>query len=233
MNKLVSSISKLQYLLFPCRCAVCNKVIYLGREFCDDCIYELRPIPESIATLLVSNPKINMRLGLVPVYKGVAAPYYHDDGSKKMIYNLKFHGRKDLAEFIGNKMYITYKEYLEKREIDYICTVPSNRGNTVKRGYNHIKLLANKVSKLSGKPNLPILRLIRKKKAQHNLKTAAERLNNLKGAFGFNNKFNVKGKNILLIDDIMTTGATVNECAKVLKKKGAKNVYALMATINL
>lgn len=221
-------------LMFPCRCSVCNKVIYLGKEMCDDCVYELRVIPEHISLMLISNPNINLRLGFKPVYSGVAAPYYHEDGGKSMIYNLKFKNRRELALPISHEMYNTYKQYISNKDIDCICSVPSKFKNTFIRGYDHVKILAKLTAEHTGLSYYPLLKLNRKKKSQHTL-NAEERLKNIRGSFKINNKcqYDFKGKNVLIIDDIMTTGATISECSRVLKRKGAKNVYGLTATINL
>jgi predicted amidophosphoribosyltransferase len=92
--------------------------------------------------------------------------------------------------------------------------------------------LAKYFSKASNLQLISALKLVRNKLPQHTL-SRAERIENIKGAFGFIDKYEVKGKTVLLIHDIMTTGATFNECAKVLKRAGAKRVYGLMATINI
>ncbi len=231
---IINLLKRLEYLVFPSRCSVCNKVIYFGREICDGCVHELRPVPDEIALMLISNPNINMRTGFKPVYNGVAAPYYHEDGSKSMVYNLKIEGRRELALQLSVEMYNTYKRYIEFKDIDCICCVPSKFKSTFVRGYDHVKLLAKLMSKHTGIQFQPLLKLVGKKKPQHTL-NATERLKNLRGKFAPNPKcrYNFKDKNVLLIDDIMTTGATINECSRVLKRNGAKNVYGLTATINL
>ncbi len=219
-------------LLFPSRCKVCDKVIYIGKEACDGCNAELRPIPENIQLMLVSNPKINMRMGLKPMYDGFAAPYYHEDGSRKMIYSLKFRGRKDLVKIISAEMINTYNQYLITKDIDFICCVPSSFKSTFKRGYDHVKLLGKSVSKAIGLDLIHPLKLARKKIPQHTL-SGKDRIENIKGAFLCTDEVDIKGKTLLVIDDILSTGATFNECAKVLKRKGAKRVYGLMSNANI
>lgn len=231
----MSEIKLLEYLIcfiFPSRCKVCNKVVYIGRDVCDGCQAELRKVPENISLMLVSNPNVNTKLGFKPRYDGVIAPHYHEDGSREMIYNLKFKGRKELVSVIGLDMYNVYESYLKSKDIDCICYVPCRFKSTFKRGYNHVRLLAKFVSKISGLPNMQALKLIKDKVPQHTL-SRKERIENIKGAFGYTDKCDVKGKNVIVVDDIMTTGATFNECAKMLKKAGAKRVYGLMATINI
>ena len=228
-------INFLKYLVcfvFPSRCKVCNNVVYIGKDVCDGCKAELRKVPENISLMLASNPNVNTKLGFKPRYDGVIAPHYHEDGSKQMIYNLKFNNRKDLVSVIGSDMYNSYELYLKSKGVDYICYVPCKFKSTFKRGYNHVRLLAKSVSKTSGIPIMPALKLIRDKVPQHTL-SRAERIENIKGAFGYTDKCDVKGKTVIVVDDIMTTGATFNECARMLKRAGAKRVYGLMATINI
>ena len=81
------------------------------------------------------------------------------------------------------------------------------------------------------KPAYDLLIKIKDTPTQVNLKHE-ERLTNLKGAFEANKKYNIKGKTILLCDDVITTGSTLSECAKVLKKSGAKRVICVTAAIN-
>ena len=219
-------------MFFPSRCKVCNKVIYIGKEVCDGCVAELRPVPENIALMLVSNPNINTGLGVKPSYDGIIAPYYNDDGSKRMVYNLKFNGRRDLVETIGNDMLDTYNTYLKEKGFDCVCFVPCKFKSTFKRGYNHVFLLAKYIATNTNLKLMPALKLLRDKVPQHTL-SRAERIKNLNGAIGYTEYCDVKGKSVLLIDDIMSTGATFNECAKMLKRAGAKQVYGLMANVNI
>ena len=230
--KPINFLKYIECLFFPSRCKVCNKVVYIGKEICNGCNSQLRPIPENISLMLVSNPNVNVKLGFKPRYDGVISPYYHEDGSKTMVYNLKFKGRKELVSLIGKDMSEAYNEYLKSKDIDCVCYVPCKFISTLKRGYNHVWLLAKYFSKASNLQLISALKLVRNKLPQHTL-SRAERIENIKGAFGFIDKYEVKGKTVLLIDDIMTTGATFNECAKVLKRAGAKRVYGLMATINI
>lgn len=229
---MIKFLKYLIYLLFPSRCKVCNKVIYIGEEICDNCVSELRPIPENISLMFVSNPRANIKLGFKHYFNGVVAPYYHEDGSLKLIYNLKFNGRKDLASQIGNDMYKSYNTYLNSKDIDCVCYVPCKFKSSFKRGYNHVRLLAENVAKRADLPLVSALKQVRDKRPQHTL-FQKERIENIKGAFACTDKCDVKGKTILLVDDIFTTGATFNECARVLKRAGAKAVFGLMATLNV
>lgn len=221
---------KLSYLLFPNRCAVCNKVINMHNYYCHTCFLELRPIPNYFATLYASSNTF-ITYFKKPYFDGICAPFYHSDGSKQMVYNYKFYNRSEIKHILTDEMANSFNKYLKDKEINCICEVPTKLISIIKRGYNHTALLSKLLSIKCDIPRYKLIKQISKKSVQHKLK-AAERLKNVKGVFGFNNKFNIKGKNVVIVDDIFSTGATLNECSKVLKKNGANKVYILTATIN-
>jgi len=109
--------------------------------------------------------------------------------------------------------------------IDCVLPVPLHLYRLIQRGYNQSEMLAKYVGKYA---NLPLYKnvLVRNRftKSQSNF-NARGRVGNIKGAFSVKDVECIKGKNILLIDDVYTTGATVEECAKILKRAGAKKVY--------
>ena len=113
-----------------------------------------------------------------------------------------------------------------------IMFVPMTRKKERKRGYNQSKLLAERISEMT---YLPVLKGIlikrRETKNQHDL-SYHERLDNLHGSYEITDKSVIKGKTILLCDDVKTTGATLNECAFELRINGAKAVYSICAAVN-
>ncbi len=110
---------------------------------------------------------------------------------------------------------------------DYIIPVPLHRWRLLKRQYNQATLLARSVSSLT---NIPVLTncLVRKKATEsQGHKTLKERKQNVKQAFDVIDPDSLKGKSIVLIDDVWTTGATLDACAKILKKAGAHRIFVL------
>ena len=113
-------------------------------------------------------------------------------------------------------------------DIDLIIPVPMHRRKLRSRGYNQAALLAQLLGEQTGSRVLvSALRRVRNDKAQMEL-DRKERLRNVRSAFAISNKIEklLKGRSVLLIDDVVTTGATINECARVLKKSGASKVQA-------
>lgn len=106
-----------------------------------------------------------------------------------------------------------------------ISWVPLSKLRQHKRGYNQAKLLAEGIAKSVDLPLAPCLVKTRNNPAQSKTKSAAERSRNVVGVYRLKDKVDVKGKNILLIDDVVTTGSTLSECARILRKAGANKVY--------
>ena len=222
---------KLSFLLFPKRCGVCNDVINIRNDYCINCEKKLRRVSDYHAGIFAENNKFFTKF-TKPYFDSISAPFYLEDGSKDLIYNYKFNNRSELKIPISSEMLTIYNSYLKNKNIDIIVGVPTMKYSKYNRGYDQVKLLSVLISKSLGIPYIPALKQIKKKKTQHTLGSQTERLKNVLGIYDIKNIV-VKDKIILLIDDIVTTGATVNECSKVLKKHGAKEVHVLCAAINM
>ncbi len=132
-----------------------------------------------------------------------------------------------LAKALGNILATNCQRFLDLSAYDLLIPIPLHKSRLRERGFNQALVLAREIEKRFPLP-LDYLNLqrIRDTQPQINLKEK-ERRKNVRGAFGLREKQKVKGKRILLIDDVYTTGATVNECSRVLRKGGAKRVDIL------
>jgi len=108
---------------------------------------------------------------------------------------------------------------------DYITWVPLSRKRLRKRGYDQVKLIADKLARTIDKPIWCMLKKARDTKAQSTLQDKSKRRANIAGAYTIAHNTDVHGLSILLIDDVVTTGSTLSECAKVLLLGGAERVY--------
>ena len=115
-------------------------------------------------------------------------------------------------------------------EIEFFVPVPLHWARRLVRGYNQSLVLAKKLKHPTAKINTDLVR-IRYTKSQPTMASAAARARNVAGAFAVRYRHNLAGRNICLVDDIKTTGATLNECAKTLTKAGASKVFALVLAI--
>ena len=155
------------------------------------------------------------------------SPLVYEGETRRMIYSLKFGKKKYLAQTLGALM---ADEFLkDDMAADIIVYVPMTEAEEKKRGFNQSELLAEEVGRRLNIAVLPALVKIKDTKAQKEL-SGKERAQNLEGAFECVFE-QVKNRRILLIDDIFTTGATANECAKVLLKAKAREVNILTAAI--
>lgn len=152
-------------------------------------------------------------------------PLYYNNTIRKLILRYKFHSNTKLCEIFSKLVcqYLLECEILN--QFDFITSVPLSRKRFLKRGYNQSELLARKMSEDLEVPYLQCIYRCKDTKAQSKLKYF-QRIENIKNAFIADDE-KVKDKSILLLDDIHTTGSTLNSCAMELKNKGAKRVVGI------
>lgn len=203
-------------LIFPQKCLGCG---IQGGFLCDKCRVSL---PECFETGF-NNPKI------------FSATLYENDIVKKAIRRFKYHGVKSLAEPLGQLVFRRLKmKDAGLKDIGYpsgaiIIPIPLSRKRLRRRGYNQSELMGKFLSdKLSVNMRTDVLYKIKETISQVEIKDRNKRLENLRGAFEVKNPDAIKNKTVILIDDIVTTGATMKEASRVLKNAGAKNVIGLV-----
>ncbi|OGR57103.1 MAG: hypothetical protein A3I11_08680 [Elusimicrobia bacterium RIFCSPLOWO2_02_FULL_39_32] len=152
---------------------------------------------------------------------------------KNLIHDFKYRGKESLAHDFAQMLVQSYKNFPIFNQIEAILPVPLHKKTLKNRGYNQAKLLAQNFLTLlkNERKELPLIEdhvLIRAKlTSSQTLLSRQERFKNMKDAFQVQDSIPILSKNILLIDDVTTTGATLNACAKILIEKGANNVLAL------
>ncbi len=232
-------ITKLLKLFWPEVCPFCGKVSAQG--ICGEC-------RKKTDRLKVREPKC-MKCGK-PVkdaeqeycrdcldarheYDRGAALWVHKPPVNTSVYQFKFHNRRSFGSFYAKEMAAEYGEALAGWGIDIIIPVPLYPGKYKKRGYNQAAVLARELGKVLDIPvEERLLKRIRETAPQKNL-TPRKRRQNLNGAFSVEKRRRVflKSSSVLLTDDIYTTGSTVEEAAKTLKKAGAEKVFYLAISI--
>lgn len=229
-------ICRLFDFIFPPRCLYCGKIVLSPHSLCDECFEKISFITAPYCQICgrpfeteKQTPK-NFICPECAAHKRITrlnrSAVLYDDFSKKGILSFKFHDKLSFSKLFSKWLKIGGKDIFEKG-VDLIIPVPLSYRRLLKRRYNQAALLAIDLSKLTGiKADLTTLKKIKHTKAQ-SLLLGKARLKNIKNAFAVSNPQHIKGKHILLIDDVMTTGATLSECAKVLLKFGAKSVDTL------
>ncbi|MBQ8177602.1 MAG: ComF family protein [Clostridia bacterium] len=163
----------------------------------------------------------------MPPYKQALAPFDYTGAIRRMIINYKDNGSPWLAPYIA-KYLITYAKAMELTA-DYLVYVPSSDKAIKTRGFEHNKKVATLICTALDMPLTEPLHRVYQKKDQSNL-TYEERYQNVQGSFILREDYDrslLIGKKILLIDDVMTTGATVTTCAQILKNNGAQEIIIL------
>ncbi len=147
----------------------------------------------------------------------------------KIIHHFKYRKKTNLAILLGRAMASIIKSDHYLKDVDIIVPVPLFWWKNLRRGYNQAALLSEIISQECSIKMNNILKRIKNTKSQTKLKEEKRRKNVL-NAFVLQNN-GIKDKIVLLVDDVMTTGATINECARVLKNAGAEKVYSCVAAI--
>ncbi|MEO0086863.1 MAG: ComF family protein [candidate division WOR-3 bacterium] len=197
---------------FPPLCFGCLKITN-GEKICPSCHQKIFSQP------IIVNRKIR-----------IYALGYFTIPFNNLIHEFKYHHRIFLKETLGKALSnIIVNDYYLK-SCDCLVPVPLHKAKLRERGYNQSEILAKEIGKITNKEVLNCL--IRKKNTKSQTKLKEERrIENVKNAFAFNNNYNIENKRIILIDDVITTGATLNSCAKVLLENKAKEVFGLVIAI--
>lgn len=202
-------------IFFPPTCGACDTVI--ARQswpLCADCQLRIRWLNDTWRSDWLANP----------FFDSLRALAHYEAPLSEAICRLKYERRLDLAKPLAQLLFRA--GYVP--EVDWIVPVPLSRQRLRKRGYNQSILLGEALSKLTGIPIAhEVLKRVSERPPQVGL-SHSERIRNIKGIFELHSKHlsKINGKGILLLDDVVTTGATLDECARQLKKV-ATNVHVL------
>lgn len=147
----------------------------------------------------------------------------YDGVLKDLIHCFKFHGMRSLSAPLGGYL---AEAFPRSERLDAIVPMPIHWTRRMVRGFNQCELLARELSRHTGVPVAKLLVRVKRTQKQSNL-AGAKRRKNVKGSFGTADAEPIRGKRVLLIDDVLTTGATVNEAARELKRHGAARVAVL------
>lgn len=228
--RLVESVLK---VLFPPRCAACREFVdvegslcedcgrawpQLSPPFCDVCVEPFASGPNHLCARCLEDEPAFDRLRATGLYEGLLLD---------LIVRLKYRGEERLASFLGDRMADILP--LESPCFDLVLPVPLHITRLRGRGFNQALLLARRVGRRLGVAVDPfILCKIRPTSPQATLRLD-ERRKNLRGAFSLRGREVVRGKTVLLVDDVATTGTTLNEAGRVLKQAGVERVEAIVA----
>ena len=221
-------------IVFPPRCPLCERLL-IGREkyVCADCAKKL-PLIRQPLCLRCGRPLGDDRVEYC--FHCERTGWYFDEGRCTFIYTgalkeallrMKFKNHRDYIPFFAASMAGAHRDFIEKSGPDMIIPVPLHKRKEKERGFDQCALIGERISQITGIPiRRDILVRSRYTSAQKGL-LPTQRMKNLAGAFSVREGTLPSGAGVLLVDDLVTTGTTVNECARALKEGGAGRVRFL------
>ncbi|MCB9285820.1 MAG: ComF family protein [Lewinellaceae bacterium] len=217
-------------LFYPNLCLACGRNLPPRQEgICISCRYKL---PRTHFHQEADNPFTERFWGRIPLQAGAAFLHFTKGGrTQRLIHHLKYEGKREVGIYLGNLYGQELREAPVFREATLILPVPLHPRKQHRRGYNQSALFARGLSEAMGIPWLPDGLKRTEYTATQTKKSRLERFNNVEKAFVIPHPEKIKQQHVLLVDDVATTGATLEACAlKVLEVEGTK---VSMATIGI
>lgn len=204
----------LQDLVFPPSCSHCGRVDF---RFCPACLYELEQVPIALSQLRVES------------LDALCATGGHRGLLQSTIQAFKYDGARELAMPLADRLVKALR--ILNLPIDAIVPVPLFADRQAERGYNQSELLCQQMVLKTGIPARPTLLKRIRETSQQALLSEEDRRKNVRDAFEASADAN--GLSVLLVDDVATTGSTLRECAKALRKQGAGHIYGIAVSHSL
>ncbi len=215
--KILDFLNDFFHLFFPSICLTCgNRLVKNEHCICIPCLYD---IPRVKFKNYSDNQVTKMFWGRSTIQNAMAY-YYFSRGSKyrNLIHQLKYNRQKEigtlLGKQLGNELY-----HSPMRDIDIIIPVPLHTKKRMQRGYNQSEIIASGIGKILNKPVITNILYRTVYTKTQTKKTRYERWENIKDVFQLQNESLLKGKHVLLVDDVITTGATLESCALTITKQ--------------
>ncbi len=238
---LKNALGSLSSLLFPTVCVFCGADVGASVSgICAECSSNIRPVENPVCKTCGqptaglsagSSMECGYCLGNKLHFEKARFAVIYTRVIRHGILHFKFYNSLYLGEVFSGFLSSAFRQHFQRQELDAIIPVPVHRKRLTQRGYNQCAILAKK---LGTDVSLPVLTgaLVKTRNTvpQTQLKRK-QRLNNIKGSFTVPNPQEIAGKRILILDDVFTTGSTVSEASRILKRHGAQSVQALVLAL--
>ncbi len=224
-----SAANQLLGFFFPSFCTACKtKLAATEKCVCQSCISKIQ-IADSERIEREYHRKFSHN-NIISAFQS-AFVFEKDKELQDILHALKYNNKFLVGKFLGELIASQVGEQVKTWNADMIIPVPLHSLKKAERGYNQAELICKGISKVLFIPTKPnVLKRSRYTLSQTTM-TLEERKENVHKAFVLRKKRKITGKRIIIVDDVLTTGATITECARVLKENGAEEVYALSVAI--
>ena len=210
-------LQNLLHAILPSTCACCGEVLMAGeKQLCLNCMASLSPTLYSghddnrTERLLTGRARFQQATSVFIFRKGNTV--------QQLIHAMKFHGNSDLCVLMGRQMGMELLRSGRFDDVDLLVPVPLHWRRRLQRGYNQSELLCRGIGQVMGRPVNSRALVRHRYTHQQSLQDSTSREKNVEGAFRVRRPDDLRGKHILLIDDVLTTGATLGSCCDVLEK---------------
>ena len=202
------------HLLYPWKCVFCESVLK-DTDICRECEKKL---PYTVGDSAMQK---------FPFIDKCVSPLYYKDKVRASVHRYKFGGCSAYSRRYAALMSDCVENNLDCRSIDVISWIPLSKKRLRQRGYDQARLLAEEIAAKTGLPCRQLLQKVKNNSAQSLTRDAKQRRENVAGVYALDDGADVSGLRILLVDDVVTTGATMSEAARILRKEGAKSVFGV------
>lgn len=202
------------HLLYPWKCVFCESVLK-DTDICRECEEKL---PYTVGDNAMQK---------FPFIDKCVSPLYYKDKVRASVHRYKFGGCSAYSQRYAALMSDCVENNLDCRSIDVISWIPLSKKRLRQRGYDQARLLAEEIAAKTGLPCRQLLQKVKNNSAQSLTRDAKQRRENVAGVYALDDGADVSGLRILLVDDVVTTGATMSEAARILRKAGAKSVFGV------
>lgn len=211
----ISPLAAIASALFPSSCACCGEVLMEGeRQICLHCLSDLR---ETLYFPIPDNPVERLLYDRIPLMAaGSAYRFLQGTTVQHTIHAMKFHSNPELCILMGRQMGLCLRRSGRFDDIDLLVPVPLHWRRRLRRGYNQSELLCRGIAQITNTPVCTHAVSRPRHTRQQSLQQSSNRTVNVDGAFRLRNGDLLAGKHILLVDDVLTTGATLTACADTL-----------------
>ena len=211
----IGFVNSLLELFYPSVCAACGNPLFRWEHLV--CTHCRSFLPKTGYELNPDNPLARLFYGKVQLKAVTACFFFSKDGKVQgLIHELKYRNNAEAGVFLGQELGISIKEAPLFQDLDYLIPIPLHPKRERERGYNQSMMIAQGIAEVTSIPIGGDFLYRKVHTATQTHKSKEERWHNVKDIFGLRHAEQLKGKSVLLIDDVLTTGSPLESCARVL-----------------